>query len=67
MNLQFHLEVTRNMEEDLAKRWGKFSLLDEENTGVSIQDSELVPLVSRGKFCLVGKLLADRVVAKDFL
>ncbi len=67
VNLQFHLEVSRNMEEDLAKRWGKFSLLDEENTGVSIQDSELVPLVSRGKFCLVGKLLADRVVAKDFL
>jgi len=28
--------------------------------------SELEPLVDRGKACLVGKLLADRIVPKDY-
>jgi hypothetical protein len=53
-------------EEDLTHMWGKFSLLEEENSGVSLETSEIEPLVSRGKHCLIGKLLADRVVPKEF-
>jgi hypothetical protein len=53
-------------EEDLTHMWGKFSLLEEENSSVSLEMSEIEPLVSRGKHCLIGKLLADRVVPKEF-
>lgn len=46
--------------------WGKFSLREEEQVGVSLATSEIVPLVTRGKDCLVGKLLTKRVVPKEF-
>jgi hypothetical protein len=35
------------MAEELEQMWGKFSLLEEENSGVSIQADELNPLVTR--------------------
>jgi hypothetical protein len=56
-----------SVEEDLSDLWGKFSLLEDETSGVSLEDSEIEPMVSRGKYCLIGKLLSDRVVTKDFL
>jgi hypothetical protein len=46
--------------------WGKFSLIEDENEGVAMNDSELEPLVHRGQVCLVGKLLVDRIVPKDY-
>jgi hypothetical protein len=55
-----------NMEEELSKMWGKFSLLEDEDEGVSVDLSELDPLVNRGKVCLNGKILADRIVPKEF-
>jgi hypothetical protein len=39
---------------------GNFSLLEEENVGVSLDITEIAPLVTSGKACLVGCLLADR-------
>jgi hypothetical protein len=36
-----------SMAEELEQMWGKFSLLEEENSGVSIQADELNPLVTR--------------------
>jgi hypothetical protein len=53
-------------EEDLTHMWGKLSLLEEENSGVSLETSEIESLVSRGKHCLIGKLIADKVVPKEF-
>lgn len=54
------------MEEELSVMWGKFSLREEEQAGVSLETSEIVPLVTRGKDCLVGKLLADRIVPREY-
>jgi hypothetical protein len=45
---------------------GKFSLLEDENSGVSLEASELDPLMNRGQACLVGKLLANIIVLKEF-
>lgn len=54
------------MEDALTDMWRKFSLSEEENIGVSVDIQERDPLVTRGQACLVGKLLADRVVPKEF-
>jgi hypothetical protein len=54
------------MEEVLTEKWGKFSLNGDENEGVSLDLEEIAPMVQRGRFCLIGKLLADRIVPKDF-
>jgi len=54
------------MEDDLADMWGKFSLMEEENAGVLVDNHELEPLVSRGKVCVVRKIQSDRVIPKEF-
>jgi hypothetical protein len=53
------------MEKDIFSMWGNFSLLDDEKEGVSLDADDLNPLVHRGKSCLVGKLLVDRIVPKE--
>jgi hypothetical protein len=35
------------MEEELTKRWGKFSLNNDENAGVSLDVAEIEPMVHR--------------------
>lgn len=55
------------MVDDLTKLWGNFSLLEEECLEVDIDDQSLVGIVSRGKSCLVGKLVADRFVGKEII
>lgn len=47
--------------------WGKFSLGEAEQAGVSMESTEMVPMVKRGNHCLIGKLIADRILPKDFL
>lgn len=54
------------MEEYLTVRWGKFSLNKEENDGVSLEVAEIEPMVHRGKVCLIGKLMAERIVPKEY-
>jgi hypothetical protein len=54
------------MEEELSEKWEKFSLLEDEDTGVCLESSELTPLVNRGKDCLIGKIVADHIIPKDF-
>ncbi|GLT71843.1 hypothetical protein SLA2020_438340 [Shorea laevis] len=50
---------------DLSNLLENFSLLEEENENLIIQEEDLIESVSRGQLCLVGKLLADRVVSKE--
>jgi hypothetical protein len=52
--------------DELSVMWGKFSLKEEETVGVSLDTPELVPLVNRGRSCLVGKMVADRIVPKEY-
>jgi hypothetical protein len=54
------------MEEELSEMWGKFSLLEDEDIGVSLETSELDPLVNRGKVCIIEKIQADSIVPKEF-
>jgi hypothetical protein len=55
------------MEEDLAKQWERFTLLDVETEEVVAPDAAMEPLVDRGTACVVGKLLADRTLGKEIL
>jgi hypothetical protein len=55
------------MAEDLSQLWGKLSLDEGEIMEVAIQPQSVEGVVSRGKFCLVGKLLTDRFVGKDVI
>jgi hypothetical protein len=54
------------MMEELSSMWGKFSLREEENVGVSLEAPEVEPLVKRGRSCIVGKLIADRIIPKEY-
>jgi hypothetical protein len=56
-----------DMEEDLAKQWERFNLLDAETEEVEATDAVMEPLVNRGTACVVGKLLADRILGKEVL
>lgn len=55
------------MVDKLKKLWGSFSLLEEEDVEVEIQDRTVEGPVQRGKLCLVGKLLAERMVSKEII
>jgi hypothetical protein len=48
-----------NTAEDLAKRWENFSLTKEEIGKVEIGAEDLEEITNKGKFYLVGKLIAD--------
>jgi hypothetical protein len=56
-----------NTAEDLSRLWGKFNLLDEESEGITILEDYVDPLVYKGKSCVVGKLLANRIVTKEII
>lgn len=47
------------MAEDLTNLWRKFSLSEEESVEVEIKDHTLEGIVTRGKSCLVRKLISD--------
>jgi hypothetical protein len=53
------------MVEELTARWGKLTLMEEEDTKLGIMEQGMVPLVERGHACVIGKLLADQTVGKD--
>ena len=55
------------MEEDLAKQWERFNLLDEETEEVDAPNAAMEPLVDKGTTCVVGKLLAERTLGKEIL
>lgn len=55
------------MAEDLTRLWGNLSLDEGEIEEVEIQPRSVEGVVSRGKSCLVGKLLSDRYVGKDII
>jgi hypothetical protein len=55
------------MVEELSERWGKFIHDDDESMGVALDGEDIAPLVQKGKECLIGKLLADRIMSKVHL
>jgi hypothetical protein len=55
------------MAEDLTRLWGNLSLNEGEIGELEIQPRSMEDLVSRGKCCLVGKLIANCFVGKDVI
>lgn len=53
------------MAEDLSNLWRNLSLSEEESLEVEATEQGLHNIAARGRSCLVGKLLADRLIGKD--
>lgn len=53
------------MAEDLTKMWMNLSLAEEESLEMEVHDGEWRDVVSRGQYCVVGKLIAERFVSKE--
>jgi hypothetical protein len=53
------------MAEDMAKLWENFHLTEEESVVVAVHEENLEDYNLRGQACLVGKLIAERIVGKD--
>ena len=53
------------MAKELARRWEKFSILDEEGVGVDAIGGVMEVLESKGQSCLVGKLITKRIIRKE--
>jgi hypothetical protein len=51
----------------LSSMWGNFTLSEREDSEVQTGEDRVAPLTTRGQSCLVGKLLVDRVVPKNFI
>jgi len=64
--LEIAAVVSQAMDEHLTVRWGKFSLNKEENDGATLEADEIEPIIHRGKVCLIGKLMAERIVPKEY-
>lgn len=53
------------MAKDITKLWENFNLMEEESTSVAVREEKLEDFSTKGQDCLVGKLIADRVVGKE--
>jgi hypothetical protein len=53
------------MVEDLSKMWLKLSLREDGGMDLDTPAEELHDGVARGKFCIMGKLIADRIVSRE--
>jgi hypothetical protein len=51
----------------ISSMWGNFTLSKKEDVEVQIREGSADPIANRGQSCLVGRLLADRVVPKDYI
>jgi hypothetical protein len=55
------------MADDLSRLWGNLSLDEGGIIELEIRPWSVEVVVSRGKFCLVGKLLTERYVGKEII
>jgi hypothetical protein len=55
------------MTDDLTRMWEKFSLIEEEDDEVQVQANDFQAVTSRGRFCVVGKLVESQYVSKEIL
>lgn len=53
------------MADEISRMWGNFTLTEEEGIEVVAPEEVLSEIVLKGQLCLVGKLLADRMVGKE--
>jgi hypothetical protein len=53
------------MEEDLSTLWGNFSLTEDEVVELSFQKEDLKAGETYGQACVLGKLVADRLISRE--
>jgi hypothetical protein len=56
---------SKDMADELLKPWGKFSRPNDEDLDVEINTVEVKKTVSKGNYCMVGKLVSDLLVSKE--
>lgn len=52
------------MADDLTNTWQDFYLSEGESVEVIVQQQAVEEIAKRGNSCLVGKLIADRIIGK---
>jgi hypothetical protein len=55
------------MADDLLKLWENFTLTEEEDFKVAIPGGEFQAVASRGQNCIIGKLIAEKMVSMEAL
>jgi hypothetical protein len=55
------------MTKDITKMWGKFTLMEVKTWGVNMDIQTTTPVVNRGSYCIVGKLLVERTMSKEVI
>jgi hypothetical protein len=60
-----NVEVFIIMANDMEKLWENFHLKEEKSVVVAVHEENLEDYTSKGQDCLVGKLIAERIVGKD--
>jgi hypothetical protein len=53
------------MADYLTSMWGKFTLTEEEEVVEEIPEEEISKIGVNGLTCLVGKLMANRIIGRD--
>ena len=59
------LSAVYEMAKDLTNLWGNFSLVEEEDDELEITAPAMAGLAQKGELCLVGRLIANRLVSKE--
>jgi hypothetical protein len=54
-----------DMVDDLSALWGNLSLTEDEDVELSFQKEELKAGETFGQACVIGKLVADRLVSRE--
>jgi hypothetical protein len=55
------------MANDLIMMWGSFSLSDDDGKEMEINTNFMVNPVNRGHYCVVGKLVSEKLVSKEII
>jgi hypothetical protein len=55
------------IEEDLAELWGKFTLTEVEQEGLEAVEEKVDGISIQGSYCLVEKLISERLIGKDII
>jgi hypothetical protein len=63
----FYQNTEIRMAEDLSRMWDSFSLQDDEDAEMEIQQQVWEVGMLQVKSCLVGKLITDRMVSKEVI
>jgi hypothetical protein len=53
------------MMDELSNLWENLSLAEDEDGELEIQKTEVTEIINRGKFCIIGKLLSERIISKE--